>query len=1032
MANVDKKIAQNAKSNEKSLIRRQVTKSKNKGKHFKPYKMPADLKLAQLHRKATRFSIPDKLPPKEFAANLCPCCLNLTRNQQLPFCSTNLKKVGRASQSAKEYFQFLIFMISVFLIIFVFFGIPIFAQNKNLASCVLAGCNSNMNDIYTRFQQLDTSNNFSDAYPLYFILVTVILVFVAKYIFFGYLYKQNRNWDRHRKTPGDYTAHFCNLKGKTKAEITLEICLLLKKKRIYLQRRHHRITISEHYISELSRVHNIHNLTELTSKYVGLIKKKKIKETKGKNNTDHYKKICKQLSEVKVKIKDINNTSKKANFTGEAFVTFTSIKIPDQIISNEWAILWQKYISFKPYIVKANEPQDIIWGNFGISSWNRLARIIGSYIIGFILITGSFFLIYGVKHFQVEYKEEFEKALDTGSELINKGITYGYLGIIVIIITGINFILRKILMLLSNKEERRFFTELEYSQIFKISFALFLNTGMVILITTNWIHGQEGREALFSSNGIVINIQLIMIIGISTPILWTILSPFHFLNWLKRRKITAALKKKDNKILQLEANQAFEGPNFNYTFRFYTIFKTFAICMFYALVVPYGLLLGIVEMIFWYVCDKYVMLRRCKKPRELDFIFTLEMIVYFDMFFVLLPLGTIIFSRFYVNDPSTHVLLIIALALTIIEGFIIRVSVLFKCCMCCADKSEKDIEYYKVKAKFKSYRQYNPITSTIYKFNRKKKDTTGDKRKQDAEDEGEINLMNIIHLIGTGNFQEFQSDRVYVEDEAFVMQNLGMVQDTAFANTPDRQYSVNSDQYGDLNLNRQANVFFQYQNQFDFNDAGGPSYYPEPPSPHIQGQQQPGNPGNFAQNNQQQANYFDNFEQVFDQFAGYDNYNEVAYYDPVTNQVYSDPNGQTPLHVIQEGEKPPQSTHNQYGQHRDTAFGFPSPSPGKQYGNQGGFQPNPVYNQYNQGQAQGLAQGQNRQYANSGNNYGTPYGANPQGGNPINYADRNTYNNPNPNNAGGNYFDNLNNAPGGNQPYGNNGNGGYGGDQPYQ
>lgn len=1018
MKNVDKKIQQTKKAEQRSLIKRQITK--NKSKKFKPYKMPADLQLAKLHRKASRFAIPDKLPPKEFATNLCPCCLNLTRNRPLMFCSTSLKSIGRASQSAKEYFQFLIFMICVFVIIFLFFGVPIFAQNPNLASCFLSGCQKNADDIFLKFRLLDTSEDFKDSYPLHFIFVAVLLIFISKYIFFYFLYKQNKSWDKKRKTPGDYTVHFHNLKGSTKAEITLEICNALNKKKIYIaNNKNQRIRMSEHYISELSRVHNIHNLTELTSKYVILIKKKKIKEKKGKNNTDHYKKICKELNEVKEKIKKINQTSKKANFTGEAFVTFTSIKIADQVVQNEWTVLWSKYFSSKPYILKAREPQDIIWGNFGISNWNRLGRIFASYFIAMVLITGSFFLIYGVKKLQSTYKEDFELTLNTDSVIINTGITYGYLGIVVLIITLINWVLRKILMVLSRKEERRFFTELEYSQIFKISVALFLNTGMVILLTTNWIHNQEGQDALFSSNGIIINIQLIMLISLSNPILWTILSPFHFLNWYKRRKITKQLKDPNNKILQAEANQAFEGPAFNYSFRFYSILKTFGISMFYALVIPWGLIIGVIEMLLWYMCDKYVLLKRCKKPIELDFAFTLEMLAYFDMFLFLLPFGTFIFSRFYVNDPSIHVFVLVALVLCFLEGFVIRISVLFKCCVCCGKSKEKDIEYYKVKAKFKSYRQYNPITSTIYKFNRKNKQVSASeiadtKNRQQKEDDGEINLMNIIHLIGTGNFQEFQSDRVYVEDEAFCMQNLGSAQDTPYGANTNQLNSVNSDQYGDLNLNRQANVFFQYQNHFDFDENSGPSYYPEPPTP----QTPPPNNGGYQNPQQTQANYFDNFGQVFGQFANYDTTNDVAYYDPVTNQVYSDPNGNVPLQVIQEDQQLPQNN----------AFNFPNPSPTPAYGQGGGrysANPNPTqaFNHYGQSPNTG------RQYSHSVNPYGNQYGT-PGVGNHINYADRNQYENPN-NQAGGNYFDHLN--QGGNRQYGGGGNpGNYGGNYPYQ
>ena len=85
---------------------------------------------------------------------------------------------------------------------------------------------------------------------------------------------------------------------------------------------------------------------------------------------------------------------------------------------------------------------------------------------------------------QLVFQNDTDFSNDQGDDILNKTKVYGFLLMIIGIIVIINFVLRKILILVSVKEERKFYSELESSKIFKVSLALFINTGIIVLVTS--------------------------------------------------------------------------------------------------------------------------------------------------------------------------------------------------------------------------------------------------------------------------------------------------------------------------------------------------------------------------------------------------------------------------------------------------------------------------------------------------------------------------------------------------------------------
>lgn len=1013
MNQVDKKVEQ--KEAKKMELEKAKQAKQEKKNIYDPYHMPAKLKYAEMHEKATRFARPDKMDPKMFLQNMCPCCMMPTRNTPLTCCGDNLAAVGKVSRTLKQYFQYLLFLIAIFVLVFGLGSLPHMIFNPPITRCILANCQLVETEIISYLDDIQEEAGIKYEHFNIMSFVLVLVIFVAKYVFFGILFRQYKNYDQRKKTPGDYAVHAHNFhEFEKKSELVYQVCDILKDEDIFVKNEHQKIRLSENYISEMSRIYNIHNLTELTTNYMEQIKRKKILNRKGQYSSDKMTKIEDRIRELKAEITKIDSVEKKANFTGEAFVTFTSLKIPGQIVNNEWKVIWKKYFSKKPYFLKAAEPYDVIWSNFGISPWNRLGRIFISYLLAFILIGFSFAAILGMKVFQARTIPEAEP-----TDIIEKTKVYGILLMIIVIIMAINFVLRKILILVSIKEERKFYSELESSKIFKVALALFVNTGVIILVTSQITEDTADEKLLlFSSKGVVINVQLLMLISLSTPILWSLLNPFHFIRFVKRKLMESKLKDPKNQVLQLEANAAFQRNDFELDFKFYSVFKTVCIALFYQPVVPYGPLLAIFEILLWYLCDKYVLINRCSKPQELDFSFTLEMLSYFDIFLILLPLGNLIFINSILNKDIKP-FLIASLVLVLMEAFVIRINVLFKCCKCCSNFEEKDEEYNSVKYRFKSYRQVNPLTSVLYKYDRKKrqiiskhkiktgKDDKKDGPQDDDEDAGKIDLLNIIQLIGTQQGRAFGgNDRVFVEDEAFVFNDL-QLQGNANRNQNYMDNPIGGNNlagYEALMMNHNANAFMNYQQNYF--DNMGDTYVAQ----NTYNQQNYG-----AQRQPPAQTYY--FDTVFGQMAGQTAFNYPGAYQQNlgqntvqmgSDQVYN------PSPVGFQGNPAQQKDQNFY--ENQQVPNRTSDHYGPALPNQPQLNPaqNTNYNHYGNNETAGL-----NNYANPG--YGQ-YG-NYQNPNAHAHQNQNHYENQNP----GNYFDNPNYG-GSNQNYNRNSNPyGYGG-----
>jgi hypothetical protein len=217
-----------------------------------------------------------------------------------------------------------------------------------------------------------------------------------------------------------------------------------------------------------------------------------------------------------------------------------------------------------------------------------------------------------------------------------------------------------------------------------------------------------------------------------TPFLWSLFHPAHLIKTLRYRLLRKQLKNstKDVGYIQTEANAIYEKNNFDIEFKYFSILKSLCICFFYLLIIPYGPMFAMFEMFLFYITDRFSITRRCLKLRNFDFILTIEVLSYFDICLIFLPMGyMIIYRQFLGLRPSFWI--IASLCLTFIEAFIINIRILFACCKSCQTFEGTATSFEDISYEIKSYNDSNPATMEFYMY-----------------DDGSKNMLSVMYSPG--------------------------------------------------------------------------------------------------------------------------------------------------------------------------------------------------------------------------------------------------------------------------------------------
>lgn len=351
---------------------------------FNPYALPAKEKFAEIHRRATKFGVPQKMTPEEFQKSLCPCCLLPSNTKSLKFSTATLENIGKASLRAKEYFQLILFFFATISVSFVLNSVPQFFFNPSISKCFLSNCYNHVDKLEEFYSQLSRKNAFKYWGVQLLMLASVLVIFVMKYLFFYFLVRQNKRESQSTNAVKHFSVHAHNLRGSSEEEIKREIVESFRNRK-FKTGAEVSLSLETRSIVEVSKLKNVRNLYRLLVKFINVIKSTKIEVLRDQRTQNKKSESRLKLQKLKRKILEIRSSESLK----EAFVTFDSNRIPGVLVSGKWSTFVKKYITRSLFFTRALEPSDVIWENFGDSDVVQLLKIVMSYTVALLVVGGG-------------------------------------------------------------------------------------------------------------------------------------------------------------------------------------------------------------------------------------------------------------------------------------------------------------------------------------------------------------------------------------------------------------------------------------------------------------------------------------------------------------------------------------------------------------------------------------------------------------------------------------------------------------------
>ena len=519
--------------------------------------------------------------------------------------------------------------------------------------------------------------------------LNVFGLMALKYVYASMIKKYDRKKDRKILRPSDYTLYVQKV-GRfwTKTDV----------KQFFEEKCDGVRIVKVNFIYNIKRLYSIIRKWERAERGLTILEmKKKV------NKPDYMKKLAKRLAKKKECVKEYFELTKQLNlrdglselFSGKCFVTFNTINDTNRALKEmNQQFLKYSYSKTKLNITRAYEPQDYIWHHFG----EKLPSVIVLRILSWLLAISIICLNFSVIFFIKSAEKGFNKTNDVFiSTLVNFVISRA--------LSSMGFGLRILIKKIVHLEKRFTLTSEHKEKLVKVTIAYFFNTTITLLVVSNIVYDSY----LFGTSGLISTILMIQATNIVFKQFWYLIKIqyiFRKLRVLYYRYLNR--KKKMERMLQKKLNQSFEGLNYSLSSKYYTVFRTVAVCFFFMTLSPYILLFGICEMgvVFW--TQKYILTRRANRPDDIDFTFNIQVIKVFEMMIFLMTVGFFVNEKLVTNKNTSF-----SIAMMVLGGFewlIIEIQTLSGCF---AQKKKKvnDTEYLEASKNFAvDYDRLNPAT----------------------------------------------------------------------------------------------------------------------------------------------------------------------------------------------------------------------------------------------------------------------------------------------------------------------------------
>lgn len=171
------------------------------------------------------------------------------------------------------------------------------------------------------------------------------------------------------------------------------------------------------------------------------------------------------------------------------------------------------------FVYRAPEPTDIYWENLNLSFLQRLKRIFFTFALTFVVLACALGINIGIFYLKIELQDVANKQKGGTSNGIYWVVRF--LTIFVSFFTSfVNAVLGRVIRIFSSHEKHATYSDYHLSVAIKLSIAMFLNTGIIPILSNVWTGNW------FTSGGLVNDVfYKILAVGFISPIFYVFTLP---------------------------------------------------------------------------------------------------------------------------------------------------------------------------------------------------------------------------------------------------------------------------------------------------------------------------------------------------------------------------------------------------------------------------------------------------------------------------------------------------------------------------